>query len=630
MADAAPSSITYDFGAASRGSPDLRFLHYNDVYHIESAPGQPGGAARFVTLTNHYRSQPGPRLLTFFSGDAFNPSIESSITKGRHMVPILNEIGTDVACLGNHDLDFGVDQAKYLIEKCTFPWLCANVEDRSLGEGVGIAGLKKSVVLETEDGEGRKVKVGVVGIVEREWLDTINTLPPDLKYVSASEMARREARRLKKEEKVEIVVVVSHQREPNDVKLATNVGGEYIDIILGGHDHHYAHQIINNVHVIRSGCDFKQLSYIECFRIPSPSPEGPRWNFFILRRDITAAVPEDPRIKTLVASLTSNITTKLSKPIGYTSTPLDSRFSVIRRAESNLGNFVCDLMRFYYSADCTIMAGGTIRGDTIYPPGVIQLGDIISCFPFEDPVVVVRVTGKVIWAALENGVSKLPALEGRFPHVSGISYTFNSTLPSGSRILSTTVAGTPITRDSTDKTFTMATRAYMVKGKDGFTSLLGAEELVDEENGVLISMILRQYFLSLKVLGKWSRGGWFRTYFSDLRKKMEQNGELVVTEKTREHVEVQEEGVRDEGEWQVDSPGVSEDEADVDADNEGDAGGTEGELTRVTTKEMMLAKRIGNKWAKKAGVETSLGEVDWTMCVNPKVEGRIRDVAGEV
>jgi hypothetical protein len=37
-----------------------------------------------------------------FSGDAFNPSAMSTITKGKHMVPVLNDLGTHVACMGNH------------------------------------------------------------------------------------------------------------------------------------------------------------------------------------------------------------------------------------------------------------------------------------------------------------------------------------------------------------------------------------------------------------------------------------------------------------------------------------------------------------------------------------------------
>lgn len=53
---------------------------------------------------NYYRSDPRftdqPEVLTFFSGDAFNPSLESCVTKGRHMVPFLNKAGTNVACMG--------------------------------------------------------------------------------------------------------------------------------------------------------------------------------------------------------------------------------------------------------------------------------------------------------------------------------------------------------------------------------------------------------------------------------------------------------------------------------------------------------------------------------------------------
>lgn len=77
--------------------PDLRILHFNDVYHIEpgfaifvlwlidSSRDPVGGAARFVSVQNEYRDEDRfagqVDLVTFFSGDAFNPSIESSVTK---------------------------------------------------------------------------------------------------------------------------------------------------------------------------------------------------------------------------------------------------------------------------------------------------------------------------------------------------------------------------------------------------------------------------------------------------------------------------------------------------------------------------------------------------------------------
>src|SRR5438105_2456871 len=103
MTGTATQSIVHSSNRSGR--PDLRILHFNDVYHIEAGSREPvGGVARFQTLVNHYRSDPKyadqPRLLTFFSGDAYNPSLESSVTKGRHMVPVLNGIKTDVACVG--------------------------------------------------------------------------------------------------------------------------------------------------------------------------------------------------------------------------------------------------------------------------------------------------------------------------------------------------------------------------------------------------------------------------------------------------------------------------------------------------------------------------------------------------
>ena len=60
------------------------------------------------------------------------------------MVPLLNATRIDAACLGNHDLDFGMEQFEYLAKKCTFPWLVANVLDPALGEDVPLGNCKRS------------------------------------------------------------------------------------------------------------------------------------------------------------------------------------------------------------------------------------------------------------------------------------------------------------------------------------------------------------------------------------------------------------------------------------------------------------------------------------------------------
>jgi 5'-nucleotidase, C-terminal domain len=352
----------------------------------------------------------------------------------------------------------------------------------------------------------------------------VNSLPPDLIYKSASATAIELIPDLRKEG-CDLIVAVTHMREPNDIKLAEKTPPGLIDLILGGHDHFYSCQKVNSTYVLRSGTDFKQLSYIEAWKAQNGG-----WDFSITRRDIVRSTPEDSATVELVNKLTSSLKTKLEKPIGYAAAPLDGRFTTVRTRESNLGNFVCDLMRYYYRTDCALMASGTIRGDQIYSPGLLRLKDIMNCFPFEDPVVVLKVTGKALSESLENSVSLVPALEGRFPQVSNIIFEYDPKLPAGSRVRWIKVNGEDLNLGGE---YVLATRGYMARGKDGFDSLLAqseggtAVEIVSEENGVLISTILRQYFLSLKVVGTWGkRNPNLRRHWGAVQKGLSKHGTI--------------------------------------------------------------------------------------------------------
>lgn len=599
------------------------------------------------------------------------------------MVPVLNNIGTDVSCVGvsiillylfytrlrhpqNHDLDFGVKQYRYLTSKCKFPWLLANVHDPALGDGVPLGNAQKTVMLTTSNG----IKVGVIGLAEREWLDTINALPPDIIYKSASATAKELIPGLK-EQGAEIIVCVSHQREPNDNKLAKQVGGEYIDIILGGHDHYYSYSFINGTQVLRSGTDFRQLSHIEGWR----KEGGKGWDFRITRRDVVSSIPQDPQAMALVEEQTREIKKRLDKPIGWTAAPLDARFTTVRTKESNIGNFVCDLMRYYYSADCCIMAAGTIRGDQIYPPGLLKLKDIVNCFPFEDPVVVLKVTGKAIREALENGVSNYPALEGRFPQVSNITFETDYSKAPMQRVQSVTIGAEPL--DET-REYVLATRGYMGRGKgkshtsffflsishaytnssftDGYTSLLieeeggVAKEIVSEENGVLISTILRQYFMSLKVLGKWKRWGIsMDKKFLGIQTNLQKNHKHTFHEaspvspvdgaaRAFGHVSLDGavDGQKQEQELEKRENGDDGDDPDIDEDED------DGPLydtripIRFNEREKEVIRKVMRKWWRITGLkgapklcdELDGGEfqVNWTKAIAPRLEGRIKEV----
>ncbi|UNI20523.1 hypothetical protein JDV02_006602 [Purpureocillium takamizusanense] len=571
--------------------------------------------------------------------------------QGRHMVPVLNSIGTDCACVGNHDYDFGIKQFEHLASKCDFPWLLANVLDPALGDNVPMGNAKRTHMLTTSNG----IKVGLIGLGEREWLATINSLPPNLIYKSASATARELVPQLRAQG-ADIVICLSHMREPNDNKLAEQTDG-IMDIILGGHDHYYSHSFIKGTHVLRSGTDFKQLSYIEVRR----KGDGGGWDFDIWRRDVTSDVAEDEHAAQLVRDLTSKLQSSLSRPAGWTATPLDARFSTVRTRESNIGNFVCDVMRRYHNADCALMASGTIRGDQIYPPGAVRIKDIVTCFPFEDPVVLLRVKGQAIWDALENSVSTYPALEGRFPQVSRIEFEFDPRKERGKRLNWMKIGGEPC---EPQRKYTLATRGYMGRGKDGYMSLLvaseggEAEELVDEENGILISTMLRQYFMGLQTVGRWKK---LPTHWVGVAEEADvpkspssprtdrSAAAAALPAQAHKEVESSSEPWR---EFLLRRLGLRKEPLDDDEDDHFDphrdtpssgsgsgSGNSNGEESDSTDDKMdvqiLLMRKFWARWAARAGVKSCVCDsaqgdctVDWTRVIAPCVEGRIRMVGG--
>lgn len=259
-----------------------------------------------------------------------------------------------------------------------------------------------------------------------------------------------------------------------------------------------------------------------------------------------------------------------------------------------------------------------MRGDQIYPAGVLKLGDIISCFPFEDPCVVLRISGKGLLSALENSVSKLPALEGRFCQVSGIQFGYNPSAPEENRIRYVKVDGKDL---DLEKRYTVATRGYMARGKDGFESLRygngDVEEIINEEHGVLISMIVRQYFLSLKIVSRWKRGGSILGLFSGFRRRQVDCGDLDPKALVKENGE------------------SSESSDDEDELTEKQCSPVQHRMDPEEEKRLFeLKKRITTKWERIAKVGQNIKRngagnigVDWCRSVRPQVEGRINIVA---
>ncbi|KAH8107148.1 Metallo-dependent phosphatase [Cristinia sonorae] len=475
----------------------LPILHFNDVYRVQPfklTPSSKGtiDVTQFAAMLNDARDQWPERPdghrdgLVLFSGDVFSPSTESSVTRGSHMVPVMNELRPDVSMTGNHDFDFGYPHLSKLVQDTKFPWLLSNVVDTTTGRVP--EPLHEFQVLERAG-----VRIGVIGLIEKEWIGTISSWPSNFKYRDIADVGRDLSMRLRDpvgEYRCDIIISLTHARIPNDIQFAKVLAAHSpavqdskstamthgIDLILGGHDHLYyiskgvtswdgydvnepvlgAEQDEGDVLIVKSGTDFRDLS--EFVLELEDTPEGSIRNKLIKsirgKRHCTQSGSESSeRMAKLLEKLLSSVSSTLKAPICKTDVELDCRSSLVRTEESASGNWFADVLRHAYDdalcvktgggSDGVLICGGTIRGDSTYGPGTVTLGDILEILPFQDPIVVIEIDGETLWAALESALSTWPAQEGRFPVVSGFRVSWDSRRPAGQRVLGVWLVSEP-------------------------------------------------------------------------------------------------------------------------------------------------------------------------------------------
>lgn len=231
---------------------------------------------------------------------------------------------------------------------------------------------------------------------------------------------------------------------------------------------------INGTHVLKSGTDFRQFSKITLDKVRN---DAGKLNVVVDRVDVTSEYKEDEELAAELAKYTATIESKMVEVLGNFSVELDGRFSQIRTSETNLGDWVCDVILSATGADAVMINSGTFRSDQIHPPGPFTMRDLVSIVPMRDPLVVLEVQGNVILEALENSVQMYPKLEGRFPQVSGISFVFDPSKPAGSRVEPKLVQ---IADEwiNLEQNYTICIKSYIHGGCDGYTMFKGAKIVV--------------------------------------------------------------------------------------------------------------------------------------------------------
>jgi 5'-nucleotidase / UDP-sugar diphosphatase len=460
--------------APAERTTHLTILQINDVYQISPVEdGKRGGLARVATLRDRIARESSHTILVL-PGDFLSPSTTSSMFQGSQMVAALNAVGLDMATFGNHEFDFGAEVTRERMRESRFTWVSANVLDPV--SGLPFGGAAPFVLREY----GR-VRVAFFGLVTPD-TRALSKGAAGLNFLDPIQAAKDVVARARRA-KADVIIALTHQDMADDKQLAAAV--PEIDLILGGHEHVPLNAGVGHTLILKTGTDAVSLGRID---VTIATGRGVRrveskWELI----PVTDEVLEKPEVAAVVKQYEDSMAAQLDVIVGDTSVSLDTRNDIVRTQESAVGNLIADLMRTAMRADVALINGGGIRGNAVLPAGPLRRRDVLGILPFGNKAVKVDVTGEVLRAALEHGLSQVERTAGRFPQVSGLRYVFDPKRPAGSRLVTVSVDRQPL--DPRAK-YTLATSDFLLGGGDGYTMLREGRVLVTAENGPMDSELL--------------------------------------------------------------------------------------------------------------------------------------------
>lgn len=498
---------------------DVMILFTSDVHcGIESNFGYAG----LAMVRDAYKNA-GYHVLLVDNGDSIQGEPVGTMTTGEANIKLMNAVGYDIATMGNHEFDYGMDRFFELSKMANFPYISCNFNK---GGELQFA----PYVIKEFDG----VKIAFVGITTPK---TLTSSTP--KYFqdengnfiygffedetgeglyNAVQKAVDDARA----EGASIVIAMAHlgneaECSPYTYKdVIANTTG--INALLDGHSHDTDHVEMRNKAretVLRQGCGTKLegVGYLKIAAKNGAMKAGVMmWNnddfnatqLYQLDTDVTKAVAEatetlNAKLAEVVAKTDVELT--INDPVAVTEEGKPVR--IIRNAETNLGDLCADAYRYVSGADIAFVNGGGIR--VSIKEGDITLNDILKVHPFGNALCVCEATGQQILDALEFGAKDVPGEFGGFLQVSGLTYEIHTSVPSSVkldekglfagvegeyRVKNVMVGGEPL---DLEKIYTLASHNYMLQGQgDGYTIFednVYTQESVMLDNQVLITYI---------------------------------------------------------------------------------------------------------------------------------------------
>ena len=396
-------------------------LQVNDVYKIEGLEGgSSGGMARLRTLRKQLEAD-GRAVLLLHGGDALYPSVMSKYLEAKPVVEVMNLLDGDaeafdprmIVGFGNHEFDNR--DPRILLDRLRdsrFRWVASNALLCPQPERCDRAfSAEAPAVSETFLVDAGGTTVGLFGLLYPMEKSYAKTTDPIAAARSAVASLRSRGAR--------VVVAVTHQDMPEDVRLVRAVPG--IDLVVGGHDHLFMQERVNGTWITKADADVKSV-VVHDVRVPPAGPvrTEPR------RVLVDSKIAKDAEVDAAVQVWLGELARKLggNETIGMTKNLLEGVEPAVRGRETALGNLLADAAREQMGTDAAVVNGGSIRINDNVPPGPVTKYDMEGIFYFTNRLVAFAATGQQVLDMLRNAVSRVDAGDGRFLQVSGITFRY--------------------------------------------------------------------------------------------------------------------------------------------------------------------------------------------------------------
>jgi len=453
----------------------LVILHTNDTHSIIDPYYENGlgGVVRRKALIDSVRSAES-NVLLIDAGDVLQGSLYFTLFGGEVEQKAMNALGYDIQILGNHEFDNGMDALKKYLSGINAELLTTNYNLSA----TALKDLFKPYTI--KEINNKRIGFLAINIEPRGLIDSVKCI--GVEYLDAEKAANAIAWYLKNIEKCDYVVAISHigyDGAISDVSLAERT--ENIDVIIGGH----SHTLVNPADKNGLQSRFANLAG-DTVIVAQTGKYGANLGEIVINLDNGHISSSIISVNNRLDNRADSSLVSMIKPYRQ---PVDSIFSIKlgtataafdkRPALMNwMADFVKDEAKNLTkkTIDLALVNVGGIR--STFPKGNITKGMIMQAFPFDNNIVVLKISGKNLAATFDsiaasggNGVSR------------GVDAKIDKTSGKCSEV---TINGKTI---DPNKIYYVATINYLAGGNDGMEPLRYGEVIASSKNYLYNDMI---------------------------------------------------------------------------------------------------------------------------------------------